>query len=476
MDLRDYLWLVGRRWRVIVGMTLLGLAAAVGITALMTPVYQARTRMFVSVRERGDIALAIQGNQFSQERVKSYSQIIAAPVVTGPVIARLHLPLTPAELAAKITTSVPADTVLIDVAVRDRSAATARSIADALDRQFIEALARIEASSAASSPVAVTVVRPPDTSGGRVSPKPPFNLGLGAALGLVLGLAAAVAWEAFDTRLRGLEDIQQVCAAAPLGIIGYDPAARSWPMTALSAGRSVRGEAFRTLRTNLRFVDVDRPPRTIVVTSAVPAEGKTTTACSLAVALAEAGMRVALVEGDLRRPSIATAMGVEGAAGLTDVLTGRAELSDVLQPWGSSDVSILAGGPLPPNPSELLSSTQMTSLLSQLRDRFDFVILDSPPLLPVTDAALLARISDGALVVVRYGRTRREHLERCLHSLTSIGARVLGSVVNMAPVRSGSAYGYGYGYERRAPVPVSVPDQGAGDPARPEASTAPPSR
>jgi non-specific protein-tyrosine kinase len=158
------------------------------------------------------------------------------------------------------------------------------------------------------------------------------------------------------------------------------------------------------------------------------------------------------------------------------VLTGRAELSDVLQPWGSSDVSILAGGPLPPNPSELLSSTQMTSLLSQLRDRFDFVILDSPPLLPVTDAALLARISDGALVVVRYGRTRREHLERCLHSLTSIGARVLGSVVNMAPVRSGSAYGYGYGYERRAPVPVSVPDQGAGDPARPEASTAPPSR
>jgi len=180
------------------------------------------------------------------------------------------------------------------------------------------------------------------------------------------------------------------------------------------------------------------------LTSSVAGEGKSTTACNLALTLASAGTRVILVEGDLRRPRVADYMGLEGAVGLTDVLIGRAALDDVLQPWGSSPLSVLTSGALPPNPSEMLSSAQMGELIASLRTRADMVLIDSPPLLPVTDAAVLTRECDGALLVVRQGRTTREQLTRSLEALRSVGARLLGTVLNMAA--TGGAHGYGYGY------------------------------
>jgi capsular exopolysaccharide synthesis family protein len=191
----------------------------------------------------------------------------------------------------------------------------------------------------------------------------------------------------------------------------------------------------------------------VVITSPSAGEGKSTTSCNLAITLAQAGVRTILVEADLRRPRVADYMGLEGAVGVTSVLTGVASLDEALQPWGRNSLWVLASGPLPPNPSEVLGSHQMSELLKSLEDRADVIVLDSPPLLPVTDAAVLARQADGAVLVVRHGRTRREQVTRALEALKGVDAKLLGTILNWAAVKGPDAesYGYGAGYYSTRP-------------------------
>ena len=266
-------------------------------------------------------------------------------------------------------------------------------------------------------------------------------------------LAAAVLRETLDTTVKGKDDLQQLTGATPLGVIAEDPDVAKRPLVVQVEAQSPRAETFRQLRTNLQFVDVDRPLKTVVMTSASAEEGKSTTACNLAITLAQAGVRTILVEADLRRPRVADYMGLEGAVGLTSVLTGLTSLDEALQPWGRNAMWVLASGPLPPNPSEILGSHQMSELLKTLEDRADVIVLDSPPLLPVTDAAVLARHADGAVLVVRHGKTRREQVTRALEALQGVDARLLGTVLNWAPVKGPDAdnYGYGPGYYSTRP-------------------------
>jgi len=191
------------------------------------------------------------------------------------------------------------------------------------------------------------------------------------------------------------------------------------------------------------------------ITSSIPSEGKTTTTINLAVALADAGKRVALIDTDLRKPKVAEYLSIEGAVGLTDVLIGRANVSDVLLPWGGRSLYVLPAGKIPPNPSELLGSAQMTVLLEMLERNFDIVLCDAPPLLPVTDAAILARATSGALMVVAAGRTARHQLAGATDALNAVGTKLVGFVMSMVPTRGPdsyySGYGYGYGY-RQDPI------------------------
>jgi capsular exopolysaccharide synthesis family protein len=448
VDLRDFLRVLRRRWRIVAALVVLATATAVAVTALSTKVYQADTQLFVSLQDSGSSTstTAYQGNMFSQERVKSYAKIANSPKVTGPVVKQLRLDLTPDQLAGRITASAPTDTVLVDLVVRDPSPSQARDIANAVSTQFAKVVADLERpATGRASPVSVTVVRPADLPAAPVSPRPTINVALGLLVGLALGIGVAVLRETLDTTIKTSEDLQKLTGSSALGVIAYDGQAQKNPLVSQMDSRTGRGEAFRTLRTNLRFVDVDNPPRAVVLTSSVASEGKSTTACNLAITLASAGVRVILVEGDLRRPRVADYMGLDGSVGLTDVLIGRSALDVVLQPWGNSTLSVLASGPLPPNPSELLGSAQMGEVIEAMQARADIVLIDAPPLLPVTDAAVLGRECDGALLVVRHGKTTREQLSRSLDALQSVGARVLGTVLNMAP--TGGAHGYyGYGY------------------------------
>ena len=173
-----------------------------------------------------------------------------------------------------------------------------------------------------------------------------------------------------------------------------------------------RAEAFRALRTNLQFIDAATHPRSMTFTSSLPGEGKTTTTANLAISMAAAGSRVCVVEGDLRRPRMLQYMGMEGSVGLTNVLIGQADLADVLQPFGNANIQVLGAGQIPPNPSELLGSEAMSRTVRELEDMFDYVIIDAPPLLPVTDAAVLSTITGGVVVVVGCDIVHKEQLTR----------------------------------------------------------------
>ncbi len=250
-----------------------------------------------------------------------------------------------------------------------------------------------------------------------------------------------------DTSVSSAEDVAQVTPAPSSATSTPTPRPCK-----LAPGEALRkatpwAEAFRVLRTNMQYVEVDHDQKVFVVTSSLPSEGKSTTAVNLAITLAMSKQRVALIECDLRRPLIAARLGLDGGVGTTSVLIGKVALKDALQPHGDTGLQVLSSGPIPPNPSELLQSNAMEKMLGDLRDNFDVVIIDAPPLLPVTDAALLAAQADGALIVVRHGRTTRDQLRHAIERIESVGAKAVGVVINLAPTkRIGRAYGYGYGY------------------------------
>ncbi|MBX7233268.1 MAG: CpsD/CapB family tyrosine-protein kinase [Caldilineales bacterium] len=212
----------------------------------------------------------------------------------------------------------------------------------------------------------------------------------------------------------------------------------------LTDARSTQAEAYRSLRTNLEFSSLDHPLHTLLVTSAAPDEGKSTTLANLGVINAQAGKRVILVDCDLRRPALHKLFGVDNSLGVTSaILGGEARLP--LQPTGIANLQLLTSGPMPPNPADVLASARMDALLRQLTAEADLVLLDAPPVIAVTDAVLLATKADGVLLVIHAGQTKREHAERARDLLAKVNARLVGAVLNNAAVDA-SAYGvYGQG-------------------------------
>jgi succinoglycan biosynthesis transport protein ExoP len=443
VELKDYIRVIRKRWQIIVAVTLVVLAGAALATALSPKVYEATTQLFVSTSGSSDSSALLSGSNFTQQRVKSYADVITTPNVLDPVIKELQLNTTAAKLGDQITATVPLDTVLIEVAVQNTNPRVAAEVADAVGRQFTSTVADLESvNKGQSSPVKVTVVSAPTVPIAPISPKPVRNLALGVVLGLLLGLGLALLRDLLDTTIKNEKDCSEVTDSTVIGGIAFDPDASKNPLIVQADPHSPRAEAFRTLRTNLQFVDAANHPRSIVFTSSVPCEGKTTTTANLAITMAAGGARICVVEGDLRRPRLLEYMGMDGSLGLTNVLIGQAGLEDVLQQFADSSVFVVGAGSVPPNPSELLGSAAMIETLRELETRFDVVIIDTPPLLPVTDAAVLSTIAGGTVVVVGAGRVDRDHLAKSLQSLEAVNGRLLGLVLNMIPTKGTDAYYY----------------------------------
>lgn len=468
MTLHDYLSILRRSWWWILAATVVGALLALGASSLMTPMYQAQAQMFVSVKSAGQVNDAYSGGLFVQQRVKSYVDVVDSPAVLDPVIADLGLDTTYVELSKQVSAQTPPNTVLLNVTVTDPSSKQAADIANAVAASYAAEIKRLEgaapqeakkAEAAPQVPVEVSVIKPARAPLSPVSPRTALNLVLGALLGFLLGVGAAVLRHTLDTSVKSTEDLEDAAGATALSTVAFDPEGRTNPLVTLRG--TPKSEAFRTLRTNLQYVDVDNPPHTVVITSSVPSEGKTTTACNLAIALGQAGSKVLLVEGDLRRPKVAEYLGVDGSIGITDILIGQAELDTSIVSWHRGLLDFLPSGAIPPNPSELLGSRQMAELLTELRGRYDAIVIDAPPLLLVTDAAVLATSADGAILIARYGHTNREQVAHAADGLRQVNARVLGTVLNFAPARRrGKGYGYGYGYGYETPKSGTTSDHG----------------
>jgi capsular exopolysaccharide synthesis family protein len=452
MTLGESVRLLRRRWYVVLLCTALGIAAALAFTLTRTPTYAATAQLFVSTTSRDADAASLQSSStFTQARVKSYADIVTNSEVLRTVISEVGLSDSERELADRITVNNPLDTVLLDVTVTDSDPARAATTANAIAIAFPTYVADLETPAGGTkSPVRVARSNSAVTPTDPISPVLPLNVGLGLILGLALGIGLVVIRAQLNTSIMSIEDSEREAGVSPLGVLPFDRAAVRRPL--IQAGdTSGRAEALRTLRTNLQFTNIDNPPRVIVVTSPLPGEGKSMISSNIALTLAMSGATAVLVEGDLRKPSLGNYLRVSSAAGLTSVLAGRHELGDVLVPHRVDGLTVLLSGPKPPNPSELLGSVQMARLLATLTQRFDYVVIDAPPLLPVTDAAVLAAVADGAVLVMRYGKTSRDHVAQAIRSLKAVDARLLGTVLNFVPRRKlTGASGYGYGYGTRA--------------------------
>jgi succinoglycan biosynthesis transport protein ExoP len=450
LELRDYLRVLRKRWILIAILALVGVAGAASASILTTPMYEASTKVFVSVQGSGAVSDLTQGNNFVQQQVKSYTEVITTERVLQPVIDELNLDDSLADLAASVVATAPLDTVNIEITVTRADPKEAADLANAITAEARQQIAEItRPTNGDPSPISVSVLQSASVPIEPVSPNTRLNLALGLLVGLALGLGLAVLIEVLDTRIRGERDVKLVTDSPILGGIAFDKNAPKRPLIVHLEPTSPRAEAFRMLRTNLQFLNIEGGSRSFVVTSALESEGKTTTTANLAIAIAQSNARVLVIDADLRRPRLAEMLGLEGAVGLTDVLIGRVELDHALQPWGTGNFMVLPSGAIPPNPSELLGSQSMADLLRFLETRFDIVIIDAPPLLPVTDGAVLAKQTRGALVVVAAGRTRRGELEASVATLENVGAHLSGVIMTMLPTRGPDAYGYGrYGYGR----------------------------
>ncbi|USQ76107.1 polysaccharide biosynthesis tyrosine autokinase [Ornithinimicrobium cryptoxanthini] len=444
MELTDYVRIARRSWRLILAAVLTVVALAALLTALTPREYRSTAQLFVSTAGGDSVSDLAQGGSFTQRQVATYADIATTPIVLDKVVAELGLDESAGSLAGRVSAVVPPNTVLIDVAVVDDDPVEAAQVANSVAAEFAETLQELERVDASGeSPVKATVVKPATAPQSPASPSPLRNLALATVLGLLLGAGLAVLRDLLDTNVRGESDIHRVTDEPVIGAIAFDKDAEDHPLVIEIDPHSHRSEAFRSLRTNLFYLSPDEPARTLLITSTVPNEGKSTTSVNLALTMAETGARVCLIEGDLRRPRMLEYMGLESAAGLTDVLVGRVDVEDVLQPH-VSNLHVLGCGPIPPNPSELLGSAAMERLLERLSKDYDYVVIDAPPVLAVTDAAVLSTLADGTIVVVGVGVVKRDTLSRAIAALERVDANVLGVVLNRLPVKGPDAYAYDY--------------------------------
>jgi capsular exopolysaccharide synthesis family protein len=461
IGLRHYLDVLRRRkWTVLVILAL-AIGASAALTIREKSMYKAETTVVVG---QGSGLFNPQNAAAIQPFTATMKELLQSTIVASGVISDLGLNLTTSQVLNKISVSFDPESALLKVSVVDHVPSQAKAIADSVATRFT-ALVRKRfpagiSTTSGSPPVRAFVWDPAHVVPGRVSPTPAKNLIIASALGLVLGLLAAFMRDHFDRSLRTIDEIEQAFGAPVIGQIPtIKKSAKERPRLLWDEDGEF-AESFRGLRANLQYLAVQRPLRTILVTSPAANQGKTTVCANLATALAQSGASVVLLEADLRRPALSAAFGLPASApGLTSVLIGNAQLGRSTyeiklpeHPGGAIQeraVTVLPSGPLPPNPSELVASPRMRRLVDGLADLFDTVVLDSPPLLPVADSLGLAKLVDGVIVVVRAKSATRDDARAVRLLVERLDIPLVGIVVSDVTVRGG--YGTYGSYTSRPP-------------------------
>jgi receptor protein-tyrosine kinase len=444
MDVAEALSVVRRRWLAILMCLLAGLAGSLALTRGTDKVYRSSTRLFVNIPTATGVQEALQGVQLSTNLLQSYARIATSRLAAERIVEQLQLDEPAGAVASRLGASVEGNTLLITITAEDAKPAQARALARAAGEVFTDLVDELE--EGRDGAVQARTIDAASAPGKPVRPRPGVNLAVGLLLGLGLGVLVAAALEALDRTVKSPLQLAGITGIPVLGVVRRRKDADS--VAPLDQPGEFAAEAYRALRTSIRFAGADRPARSLVITSPAARDGKSTTSANLAVALARSGDRVIAVDADLRRPHLSELLGVPAARGLTTVLAREATLDDVLiaSPDG---VTVLPPGALPTNPSELIGSQAMADLIAELEGRADVVVIDAPPVLPVTDAVALSTQVDAVVLVVRAGRTSRQAAADAARRLTVVGANLLGTVLNGASRAEAAAYGDDYRYTPR---------------------------
>jgi succinoglycan biosynthesis transport protein ExoP len=431
MEFRGYLDILRRRWWVLILLPVLAAGTAYLATKQLTPIYRATAVILVNQTQEPGV---VQYNDIltSERLTNTYAEMVERRVLLNQVISELDLPLDEEGLDDKVNVSVVRNTQLLNVAVEDANPDQAALIANTLAQAFID-----DNSSQFGRPGTVSVTDEAVVPRSPAKPNVALNTVLGAILGLMLAGLVVTLQEYLDDTVKTPEDVEQITGVVALGVVSRfkerDPR--------LAAGSGPTAEAYRRVRTNVGFARLSQEAKAILVTSANPGEGKSTTAANLAQVMAQAGDRVLLVDTDFRRPSQHLIFDLPNSAGLTALLLNdNLRVAQVALSGGLPNLKILPSGTLPPNPSELLASDRMKTLVETLRNSADYVIFDSPPVSAVTDASILASLTDGTIVVLEMGKTRPDALRQTRSALLQANARLLGVVINKAESQRGGYY------------------------------------
>lgn len=462
---------VWRSWPWAAGGFALGAVVAYVLSQLVTPMYQSTAVLYYALsfgNTAGDLA---QGSTYTESQMLSFGELATSQLVLDPVIKSEQLPITSHELANQISVATPRGTMIMQITAASADPEMAARIANAVaveQKQAVESIAPRK--SDGDSTVTVRIIQQAFVAEFASSPNTKLNMVLGALAGTLLFGGGAVLARYLDKRIKSAEDIAKVTDTPFLGTIRQIPEDSTNALIVAENPRSPVAEDFRQLRANLRYATMFRYPVRLVISSSVSGEGKSTVAINLAVALAESGQTVLLVDADLRRPQVAAYTSVEGAVGLTDVLVGEQSLSEAIQPLGDTGVQVLTSGPIPPNPGELLGSRSMSELLQLASNEFNVVIIDTAPVLAVADAAILAHKGDGLLLVTRNRKTTTTALTKCQAKLESAGVDVMGVVLNADRLTRDKNLKY-YEYTPKEPSPARVATLSASTPKDPASRT-----
>jgi succinoglycan biosynthesis transport protein ExoP len=489
---RAYLHVLRRRKWWLASITLLGLAASLALSLTAHKQYSATAQLLVQPSVTAASAGTVPPPVTQTDVATELQLVTSAPVVqavrgtlgSAPAVSAAQVTQTNV-IAITATSPIPSRAARIAnlyakafVQYRERVASSSLASAETQLRSEISALAK-QASSFSGNPTSaaasallnqeavlkeqlaqmqvsgaantgeVALVTPAQLPVAPSSPKPVQDALLGLAAGFALGLGASFLRESLDDRLASKDAAERAGGAPVLAMTPLVPSGRRpEPVVMVLAEPSSPGaEAYRSLRTSLQFARQERRLRVILVTSPAVGDGKTSTLANLGVVFARAGERVLLVSGDLRRPKIGEFFGIDERVGLTSILLGEHTLEQALVPVPDVDrLTLLPAGPIPPNPAEVLNGDQVRATFGRLREQFDLVLIDSPPVLPVTDAAILSRYADATLMLAAAGQTRRADLHRAAEKLDQVGATILGIVLNKVTRQTSREYGYGYGY------------------------------
>jgi len=450
VEFDEYLLALRKRWLVIAALGLLGALGGWLYAQTIPATFRSTASVFVSLNEGGSAGELVQGSNFIQNSVTSFGRLASMPVVLDPVIDQLGLDTTAKALGNRVKANNPLNTVILEISTTDTDPARAADISNAVARQLSRTVQDLSPQiDSGASAILVSVIAPAVEPTVPFQPNTRFLIATGLILGILAGVAVDLLMTLVDTRIRTRADLERVSGLPVLSDIVRVKSPAMVYRTVYGDPRSPRAESFRRLQTTLQYLTTTQEIRSIVVTSSIAGEGKTSTAVNLAAAVAEKGAKVLVIDADLRRPAIARAIGIEGSIGLTTALIGQAGLDDVVQSWGPANLAVLPAGDTPPNPSQLLDSEMMRDLLATATTSYDLVILDSPPLLPVIDAAILGRHADGVLLVTRLRSTRRQQVRASLASLQQIGATCLGLVATNG-VDDGTGTGHTYAYDEKS--------------------------